>query len=810
MFFAQFVGGIVVGFYFSWDVALVACATAPPCTAGLYFLTMITSDTAAKLTAAYSKAGGVASETIYNMRTVASLQCEEIKSGKARDCTVLALLFLAFDANAHFPLVSTVEYDSHLEDAKIAGEDRAKKIGFANGLLFATGSLQTGLTLLYVAFKTAKRIRDEDDFTVDSSGFISMFVIQQAAQALGAMGPTIKAIAAARAAATEIIQIIDRIPTIDIQKKGEEPSRVSGQIVFENVQFTYPSRLENQIYKNFNLTVEAGTTVALVGSSGSGKSTAVQLVERFYDPDGGRVLLDGKDIKNLSVGWLRKQIGLVGQEPVLFSGTIHDNIARGKQGATRKDVIAAAKMANAHAFIEEFEKHYDTDVGGGGGKLSGGQKQRIAIARAIIKNPTILLLDEATSALDNESERIVQAALDELISSKEQKRTTLVIAHRLTTIRNADKIVVMDKGAVVEQGTHAELMALNGSYVALVEAAEGASEAPMPDISADVGAAGAAAEDSIKSLDYDSELGLSRAAVVKSADEIKKDTESIVKEKKKQEAAENQALIKRVWNLYEKEDYQYLVIGFMGAIGSGFILPFTGVVYVKVIRMIYMTDPDALEGEGATWCMIMIAAAVITEVSEMAKSYGFGTIAARITKKLRSSLYRATVSQNIGYYDVTSSGELCSLLSEEVAMVPAVTGEELGRSLGFIFTIFFALGFAFGLGSPLVGGVFLGVLPFMMLGMVVEFAVLMGDSGGDESMGSKASTIMSEVVSSVRTVASFTLEESMLAQFREAMDLYQKEAKFKAAFSGSARAFSQSSIFIGFGFICEFPPYKLF
>ena len=274
----------------------------------------------------------------------------------------------------------------------------------------------------------------------------------------------------AKLAGRKVFALIDRVPPIDIKAKGEvkeAEKHVQGQLIFENVQFVYPSRLENPIYENINLTVEAGTTVALVGSSGSGKSTAVQLVERFYDPDGGRVLLDGKDFKTLSVSWLRKHIALVSQEPVLFSGTILENIALGKQGATREDVIAAAKMANAHAFIEEFDKGYDTDVGGGGGKLSGGQKQRVAIARAIIKNPAILLLDEATSALDNESERVVQAALDELISSKEQKRTTLVIAHRLTTIRNADKIVVMDKGAVVEQGTHAELMALGGKYVKL-------------------------------------------------------------------------------------------------------------------------------------------------------------------------------------------------------------------------------------------------------------------------------------------------------------------------------------------------------
>lgn len=205
--------------------------------------------------------------------------------------------------------------------------------------------------------------------------------------------------------------------------------------------------------------------MALCGASGSGKSTAIQLIERFYDPDSGSVQLDGVDLRELNVRWLREQIGLVSQEPVLFGGTIAENIGMGKPGATKDEIVAAAKMSNAHDFIMTFPSGYETNVGEKGGQLSGGQKQRVAIARAMIKDPSVLLLDEATSALDTESERIVQAALDDLLTK--QKRTTIVIAHRLSTIRDADKICVVNAGRVVEEGTHDELMAKRDFYYAL-------------------------------------------------------------------------------------------------------------------------------------------------------------------------------------------------------------------------------------------------------------------------------------------------------------------------------------------------------
>ena len=215
-----------------------------------------------------------------------------------------------------------------------------------------------------------------------------------------------------------------------------------------------------------SLKVEVGQTVALVGPSGCGKSTVVQLIQRFYDADSGEVLVGGVNVKELNLKWLRSQIGMVSQEPVLFDTTIAENIRYGREEASLEEIMEAAKKANAHDFITSLPKGYDTNVGEGGTQLSGGQKQRVAIARALVSNPRILLLDEATSALDTESEAVVQEALDKA----REGRTTIVIAHRLSTIQNADTITSIESGRVVEVGTHAELLQRKGLYHNLVEA----------------------------------------------------------------------------------------------------------------------------------------------------------------------------------------------------------------------------------------------------------------------------------------------------------------------------------------------------
>ena len=281
---------------------------------------------------------------------------------------------------------------------------------------------------------------------------LSLFV----AGSLGGLPEQIASIQRALGATDRVFEIIDeQHEEIDLNfKTNHHTNRLKGYMEFINIKFTYPTRKDHIVLKNVTFNAKAGQTVALVGSSGSGKSTVASLALRFYEPDSGTYLIDGKESTSYELTELRDQMAIVPQDVLLFGGTIRENILYGKPGATEAEMIEAAKQANAYNFIHEFPENFETLVGDRGIQLSGGQRQRIAIARAVLKNPSILILDEATSSLDSESERLVQEALDKLMVG----RTSIVIAHRLSTIKNADKIVVLQKGEIIETGTHEELI----------------------------------------------------------------------------------------------------------------------------------------------------------------------------------------------------------------------------------------------------------------------------------------------------------------------------------------------------------------
>ncbi|KAJ1418721.1 P-loop containing nucleoside triphosphate hydrolase [Sesbania bispinosa] len=403
---ATAIAGLVIAFEASWQLAFIILALAPLLGLNGYLQLKLLKGFSADAKKMYEEASQVANDAVGSIRTVASFCAEE---------KVMELYQEKFYA---------------------------------------------------CSFYAGARLVEDGKTTMTDVFRVRLFALSMAAMGISHSGSLVPDSSNAKGAAASIFAILDRKSLIDpSDESGITLEEVKGEIELKHVSFKYPTRPDVQIFRDLCLTIHSGKTVALVGESGSGKSTVISLLQRFYDPDSGHITLDGKEIQRLQVKWLRQQMGLVSQEPVLFNDTIRANIAYGKEGdATEAEIIAAAELANAHQFISSLQKGYDTIVGERGVQLSGGQKQRVAIARAIVKNPKILLLDEATSALDAESEKVVQDALDRIMVD----RTTIVVAHRLSTIKGADLIAVVKNGVIAEKGKHEALLHKGGHYASLV------------------------------------------------------------------------------------------------------------------------------------------------------------------------------------------------------------------------------------------------------------------------------------------------------------------------------------------------------
>jgi len=419
---AQGVAGFGYMLYLSPALSGAVVAVVPVVATGAYFYGKFVKKLANDVQSALGESTAVAEERLSSMKTVRAFS-QETKE--------IAL------------------YDKQVDNVF----ELAKKESLANGLFFSSAGFSGSLSMLGVLMYGGHLVM-HGELTAGVLTSFLMYTFYTAATLLSLSsfyGELMKGLGAS----TRIFDLLDSKPRVD-QNSGNTLPSLEGAIEYRGLDFRYPTRPGVQVLQSLDLRIDAGNVVAVVGPSGSGKSTLAALLLRLYEPEKGSVFLDGVDISSLSPSWLRKSIGIVSQEPMLFATTIKENIAYGlaDREATMDEIIAAAKEANAHDFITRFPDGYDTVVGARGMSLSGGQKQRIAIARAILKDPRILILDEATSALDAESEKLVQSALEKLMAG----RTVIVIAHRLSTIKLADSIVVLEHGAVAERGTHAELM----------------------------------------------------------------------------------------------------------------------------------------------------------------------------------------------------------------------------------------------------------------------------------------------------------------------------------------------------------------
>ncbi|KFK33735.1 hypothetical protein AALP_AA5G052800 [Arabis alpina] len=498
----------------------------------------------------------------------------------------------------------------------------------SNGIIFAIWGFMSWYGSRMVMYHGAK----------GGTIFAVVICMTYGGSTLGRGLSNLKYLSEAVVAGERITKVIKRVPDIDSNNlEGQILEKTRGEVEFKNVKFVYPSRPETSIFDNFCLRVPSGKTVALVGGSGSGKSTVISLLQRFYDPVEGEILIDGVSIDKMQVKWLRSQMGLVSQEPALFATSIKENILFGKEDASTEDVMEAAKASNAHNFISQLPNGYETQVGERGVQMSGGQKQRIAIARAIIKSPTILLLDEATSALDSESEMVVQEALDNASAG----RTTIVIAHRLSTIRNASGICVVHNGHIVETGSHEELMKnLDGQYTSLVRLQQLENE--ESDVNVSINS---------KDLKYSPSLTIQSRSNLLTTSGIDTNLSGSRPTDKKIQAPSFKRLM-----AMNRPEWKHALYGCLSAALYGAVQPIYAFCNGSMVSVYFLTSHD-----------------------EIREKTSFAYMGEYLTKRIREKMLSKILTFEVNWFDEdeSSSGAICSRLAKEANLVRSLVGERV-------------------------------------------------------------------------------------------------------------------------------------
>ena len=584
----------------------------------------------------------------------------------------------------------------------------------------------------------------------------------------------------ASAAAMGMFEMIDRQSKIDpLAESGESPNDSDGSVRLDDVTFAYPSRPTVKVLQKVSLAFEAGKVTALVGASGSGKSTIFGLIERWFDSEAGCIRVGNHDVAHVNLRWLRSQIGLVQQEPVLFSDTIYNNVAHGlyltpmdslPEEEKRELVQQACIQAYADGFIQELPNKYDTQVGDRGGLLSGGQKQRIAIARSVISNPRVLLLDEATSALDPAAEKKVQAALDNVSKS----RTTIMIAHKLSTVQKADKIVVLSHGAVMEEGTHQQLLTLKGTYHKLVNAqaldAKQIDDKDGHDVdeSTEYSSENWEAADTPVTFEEPSPRKLNPSKPVESQGNA---DEEMGGEPKDKNIARKLSLVKCLSIIIFQEQthiWPIFLVGFIASVAGGGLFPSQAVLFGKSIPTLQLPPGSDLVSRGNFWALMYFVLGLGVLCCYLGVGF-FWTIAAfHVTRFYRREYFDSMLRQDISFFDL--AGHAAADMTSHLSLHPQRLQSLLSTNLALILVVIvnitscailsLAVGWQLGL-VAIVGG-----MPVLFGAGFMRMRIEMTNHDRVSQLYLECARFATEAVGAIRTVSSLTLEDKVLDGYR--------------------------------------------
>jgi len=814
---SMFISGLVVAFTTSWKLTLVLIAILPLMAFGVMLMTRAIQNGAKKAEKAYTKAGGVSEEVLYQIKTVAS--------------------FANFDYEIN-------KYDKYI--------DRSKRIAIQNGLSAAFGIsfiffVLYGTYCLAIWFGSTliiNKVVNGNNGKIFTGGDVLTVILSavMAGVSLGGTAPNMKAINEARVAASDLFELRERKPVIDLSKSTKKPNKeqITGKIELKNVDFAYPKNPEVKILNNISLVFQPGKKTAIVGESGSGKSTIVNLLERLYDTTAGEIFIDGINIRELDLPTLRSYIGYVQQEPVLFNKTIKENLIFGREGITDKMIENACKESLASEFIDNINERYEFIVGIKGKNLSGGQKQRLAIARAILTNPKILILDEATSALDNRNEKEVQISLDRVSKNV----TTVVIAHRLTTIINADTIIAMRKGEIIEMGSHQELLDKGGYYATLFKSQLVDEKEREQENDEEIDGEEETANNKSSKIQNEERVTLNNNENENKNNLIDNENTNInkpntndrlqsakhsephsIKSKRKLTSEKNhhtnkegeiiedpkvkeEALNKR-FEEQKKKLFKFLAndkctifFASLSAAFSGAVFPVYGIVLAISIDALSNPDAEIVKKDGFFMSMMFLVIAIGAGLAIFFQNYLFAKIGEILCRNLRSEVFKKYLKMHIGFFDrpENAPGSLITRLSSDTTKLNGIVLSMIGVSVQSLVNLILGvvLGFIYDWRLSLIS---LAFFPFIALSGALQHKLRKGLIESDEKLDIESGGVLSESVINTKTIFSFNMEGKIVDFYDEIIMKGKGSLLKQSLITGCTFGFSQFITFITYAVI---------